>query len=69
MGKQLVYAPLHHLNMNIDAGWKTIRAGITAVIESRRYTTSDNSEWLPASFTTDMLLGTSFGAGTTRIRG
>ncbi len=68
VGKQLVYAPLHHLNMNLDAGWKTIRAGVTAVIESRRYTTSDNSEWLPASFTTDMLMGTSFGKGTTRIR-
>jgi len=69
VGKQLVYSPLHHLNMNIDAGWNILRAGITAVIESRRYTTSDNSEWLPASFTTDMFMGTSFSAGTTRIRG
>ncbi|MRR19231.1 hypothetical protein EG827_03470 [bacterium] len=68
VGNQLIYAPLHHLNLNIDAGWKIIRAGLDAVIESRRYTTSDNSEWLPASFTANLFLGTWFGKETKRVR-
>jgi iron complex outermembrane receptor protein len=67
-GSQLVYTPLHHLNVNIDAGWRIFSGGITAVAESRRYTTSDNSEWLPASFLADMYLGTSVRAGVTAIR-
>jgi len=36
--------------------------------ESRRYTTSDNSEWLPASFIADLYLGSSVRAGMTVIR-
>jgi len=67
-GSQLVYSPLHHLNVNIDAGWRILSGGITAVAESRRYTTSDNSEWLPATFLADMYLGTSIKAGMTVIR-
>ncbi len=56
-GKQLIYIPLHVLNINMNGGWKFIRAGITAAYESRRYTTSDNSEWLPESFLADGNLG------------
>jgi len=67
-GSQLAYMPLHHLNMNIDAGWRVFSGGMTAVAESRRYTTSDNSEWLPASFITDLYLGSSVRAGMTVIR-
>jgi iron complex outermembrane receptor protein len=67
-GSQLVYSPLHHLNVNIDAGWRILSGGITAVAESRRYTTSDNSEWLPATFLADMYLGTSIKAGMTVVR-
>ncbi len=68
VGKQLIYSPLHHLNMNMDAGWKIYRAGVTVITESRRYTTSDNSEWLPASFNADMFIGASFGKGRTRVK-
>ncbi len=68
VGNQLIYTPLNHVNLNIDAGWKALRTGIAAVAESRRYTTSDNSEWLPASFMADMFIGAGFGAGTTGIR-
>ena len=57
VGKQLIYTPLHLLNINCNAGWKFLRAGITAAYESRRYTTSDNSEWLPESFLADANLG------------
>ncbi len=56
-GSQLVYIPLHHMNLNINGAWKILRAGVTAVGESRRYTVSDNSEWLPASFLADVYLG------------
>ncbi len=68
VGSQLIYTPLHHLNLNIDAGWKVLRTGIAAVAEGRRYTTSDNSEWLPASFMADMFIGARFGTGATGIR-
>lgn len=67
-GSQLVYAPFHHLNLNADAGWRLFSSGITAMAESRRYTASDNSEWLPASFIADVYLGTSVRAGVTAIR-
>lgn len=65
VGKQLIYAPLHHANVNITAerGW--FRTGLNSAWESRRFTTSDNSEWLPPAvltganagivFTTDQL--------------
>jgi vitamin B12 transporter len=56
-GKQLIYIPLHVLNINMNGGWKFVRAGITAAYEGRRYTTSDNSEWLPESFLADGNLG------------
>ncbi len=68
IGKQLIYTPVHHLSLNIDAGWKRVKAGVSAVAESRRYTASDNSEWLPASFLTDLFLGAGFRAGTTGVR-
>jgi vitamin B12 transporter len=57
VGKQLIYTPLHVLNFNTTAGWKFVRAGITAAYESRRYTTSDNGEWLPGCFLADANLG------------
>jgi vitamin B12 transporter len=57
LGKQLTYTPLHCLNINTNTGWRFIRAGMTAAYESRRYTTSDNSEWLPPSFLADANLG------------
>ncbi len=56
-GNQLIYTPLHLLNFNMNAGWKFVRAGITAAYESRRYTNSDNSEWLPDAFLADANLG------------
>lgn len=56
-GKQLIYTPLHLLNINTNARWRFIRAGITAAYESRRFTNSDDSEWLPESFLADANLG------------
>ncbi|MGB8357796.1 MAG: TonB-dependent receptor [Bacteroidales bacterium] len=57
LGKQLVYTPLHLLNINMTAGWKFLRAGVTGVYESRTFTISDNSEWLPPSFLADANAG------------
>jgi len=57
LGKQMTYTPVHLLNINTNAVWRFVRAGITAAYESRRYTTSDNSEWLPESFLADANLG------------
>lgn len=67
-GNQLIYEPRHHLNLNISAAWKLIFARLAAVYESRRFTTSDNSEWLPSSFMADGSLGTSIGKDRARAR-
>jgi iron complex outermembrane receptor protein len=62
-GRQLVYAPLHHANLNLGATRKWFRTGLTAAWESRRYTTSDNSEWLPGYIMTDVFAGADFRTG------
>jgi len=62
-GRQLIYAPLHHANLNLGATGKWFRTGLTAAWESRRYTTSDNSEWLPGSLMTDAFAGADFRTG------
>lgn len=67
-GSQLIYAPLHHLNFNISTGWKILRAQLTALFESRRYTTADNSEWLPSSFLADGSIGAVMGREKTKLR-
>jgi iron complex outermembrane receptor protein len=64
VGRQLVYAPLHHANLNLGGTGKWFRTGLTAAWESRRYTTSDNSEWLPGSLMTDTFAGADFRTGT-----
>lgn len=68
VGSQLVYAPLHHANINLgtSAGWFT--AGITAAWESRRYTTSDNSEWLPSAFMADASAGATVTSGPVTLK-
>ena len=44
-----------------------LRAGAAAVCQGRRYTTSDNSEWLPPSLLADARLGAVLPAGATKI--
>jgi len=64
VGRQLVYAPLHHTNMNLAAVRKWFSTGLTAAWESKRFTTSDNSEWLPGSLMTDAFAAATFRTGT-----
>lgn len=59
-GRQMIYIPLHNLNLNADAKWHFITAGLDASYQSRRYTAADESEWLPALFIADARLGTAF---------
>jgi iron complex outermembrane receptor protein len=63
VGRQLIYTPLHHANLNLGATRKWFRTGLTAAWESRRYTTSDNSEWLPGALMTDAFAGAEFRTG------
>jgi iron complex outermembrane receptor protein len=63
IGRQLIYVPLHNVSLNLSAARKWFSTGLTAAWESRRYTTSDNSEWLPGSLTTDAFAGAGFKAG------
>lgn len=67
VGKQLIYVPGNNFNLNLDLRWKMLRAGAAAVCQGRRYTTSDNSEWLPPSLLADARLGAVLPAGATKI--
>jgi len=67
-GSQLIYAPLHHLNLNVSTGWKMIRAQLTGVYESRRFITVDNSEWLPSSLIADGSIGAVLVGEKTKLR-
>jgi iron complex outermembrane receptor protein len=66
-GSQLIYVPGNLLNLNMGLRWKMLRAGVTALYQDRRYTTSDNSEWLPPSFIADAKVGAVLPAGKTKI--
>ena len=66
-GRQLIYAPLHHANLNFGIERRWFNAGMAAAWESRRYTTSDNSEWLPAAFMADASAGATITSGHIKI--
>jgi len=62
VGRQLIYIPLNHINLNVIARWRFIRAGFTGLFESRRFIATDNSDWLPATFVADANIGMVFKA-------
>jgi iron complex outermembrane receptor protein len=68
VGSQLVYAPLHHANLNLAASSEWFFAGFASAWESRRFTTSDNSEWLQAAFMADASAGAIIPAGKVTIK-
>jgi vitamin B12 transporter len=59
-GKQLIYTPMHQFKPGLEWEWKHWRIAANAIYASRRFTTRDNSSWLPAYATVDLLLGTMF---------
>ena len=63
VGRQLIYMPLNHANLTISTVRKWFSAGVTSSWESRRYTASDNSEWLPHAFITDAFAGIDIRSG------
>ncbi len=68
VGSQLIYAPLHHANLNLMAARGWFRAGMSAAWESRRYTTSDNSEWLPSDLISSASAGAVIPAGPVMLK-
>ncbi|MRR23117.1 hypothetical protein EG830_09075, partial [bacterium] len=68
VGSQLIYAPLHHANLNLIAARGWFRAGLSAAWESRRYTTSDNSEWLHPDFMSSVSAGAVIPAGPVTLK-
>lgn len=67
VGSRLIYVPGNLLNLNLGVRWKMLRAGVTALYQDRRFTTSDNSEWLPPSFLADAKVGAVLPAGKTIV--
>ncbi len=54
--KQVIYVPDHLLNANISLTWKGFTVNYFANYTGRRYTTSDNSRYLPHFFINDVQL-------------
>jgi hypothetical protein len=50
VGKQLIYTPVHHISADISLNLAFLNGGLRLVADSRRFTTTDNSEWLQPSF-------------------
>lgn len=50
VGKQLLYTPVHHLSAEVSLIYAFLNGGLRLVSDSRRFTTADNSEWLPPAF-------------------
>lgn len=50
VGKQLIYTPVHHLSAEVSLNHAFFNGGLRLVSDSRRFTTADNSEWLPPAF-------------------
>jgi len=50
VGKQLIYTPVHHLSADITLIYAFLNGGLRLVADSRRFTTADNTEWLPPAF-------------------
>ena len=67
-GSQLIYAPLHHANVNITGTRSWLRTGLSAAWESRRFTTADNSEWLPSAYMTDAFAEAIIPAGPVQLQ-
>lgn len=68
VGSQLIYAPLHHANFNLMVARGWFRAGMSAAWESKRYTTSDNSEWLPSDLMSSASAGAVIPAGPVTLK-
>jgi len=57
IGKQLLYTPVHHLSANFSVNYAFLNGGLRLFADSRRFTTADNSEWLPAAFQVNTDIG------------
>jgi iron complex outermembrane receptor protein len=58
--QQVIYVPDHVLNANASLAWKGFTLYYFANYTGRRYTTSDNSRYLPPFFTSDVHINKSF---------
>lgn len=56
VGKQLPYVPVHNTSLVAYAQHKQIRLTVQSVVQSRRYSTFDNSQALPGVVFTDLIL-------------
>ena len=59
VGKQMLYIPANTGNITLTGNYKWLKLGTTMLWNSRCYTVSDNSEWLPGYFLTEALCGVS----------
>ena len=66
-GKQLLYTPLHHINLCVTASYRFLRYGAVFMADSKRFTTADNSEWMPPSSQLNANLGAVVSRGRTGV--
>jgi len=58
VGKQTIYTPYHIFNAFLSAECNLFRACVSIVAESKRFTATDNSEWLPSNCQVNVDTGT-----------
>lgn len=68
VGKQLPYVPVHNSSALAYAVYREVRLTVQSVIQSRRYSTFDNSQSLPGIMLTDLIVSAPFRFGRVRAR-
>jgi vitamin B12 transporter len=67
VGSQIIYMPRHTVNLLLTAEYKIFKLESSMLYSSRRFTASDNSEWLKGYFLTDLSAGLSLSGQRAKI--
>jgi len=66
--KQIIYVPEHTFNQNARIGWKQFAISWTMSYTGKRYTTSDNSRYMPSFLLHDLMLSKTFEMGKSDLK-
>lgn len=68
VGKQLPYVPVHNTSLMAYGSYRDVRLTVQSVVQSRRFSTFDNSQSLPGIVLTDLVLSAPLKLGPVRAR-
>ena len=67
-GKQLIYVPENSVSQHVGVEWSGFTFGWTLNFTGKRFTTSDNSRYLPSFVLNDIMISKMFNAGRSKFR-